>query len=93
MDANDAKKRLHDDAASDTLPAFVFGVMDLDGDGSVTVAEIADFGKGASPRDPALSDLDLSTARFFVRLAGEAWDWGAGDEDLSSMAIHFTGLE
>ena len=93
LDANDAKKRLHDDGRSVTLAAFVFGIADLDGDGSVTVQELADFGKGASTGRSGTGDLDLSPARLFVRIAGEAWDWGAGDEDLSAMGITFTGLE
>jgi prepilin-type N-terminal cleavage/methylation domain-containing protein len=92
VDESDAKKRLHDDLQDSELLRLVADYVDLDGDGSVTIAELVRFGEGESS---GRSDetLDISPARLFVRIAGEAWAWGAGDEDLSSMSISFTGLE
>jgi prepilin-type N-terminal cleavage/methylation domain-containing protein len=94
VDANDAKKRLHDDGSSRGIIAvLVFGTLDLDGDGSVSVQEIYDFGHGEGSGSEDTRGLDLSPARLFVRIAAEEWQWGAGDEDLSSMTINFTDLE
>ena len=94
VDENDAKHRLRDDAKSGPLARMVFGILDADGDGAVTVQEIVAFGDGSvTPGSSTSAELlDLTPARFFVRRAGELWDWGAGDEDLSSMAIHIDDL-
>ena len=93
VDENDAKHRLRDDGRSSTLARLVFGILDVDGDGSVTVQEISDFGDGATgDASGAGDDLDLSPARLFVRIARDAWDWGAGDEDLSSMTLRLEDL-
>ena len=94
INGNDAKHRLKDDGKSSALARLVFDLLDANGDGNLAVSEIVAFGDGSvtpqSSTGAAL--LDLTPARFFVRKAGEFWQWGAGDEDLSSMVIHIDDL-
>jgi len=94
VDEQEAKRRLKDDGKSSAFARMVFAIFDADADGSVTVQEIVAFGDGSVTPQPGTGAalLDLTPARFFVRKAGELWDWGAGDEDLSSMAIHIDDL-
>jgi prepilin-type N-terminal cleavage/methylation domain-containing protein len=93
IDGNDAKHRLHEDAKSSALARLVFDLLDGNADGNLTVQEIADFGEAdVGPLSTSADVLDLTPARFFVRQAAVFWDWGAGDEDLSSMVIHIDDL-
>ncbi len=92
VDKKAAERRLRDDARSEALLGIVFGLLDVDGDGSVSLQEIVNFGDGATGQGTGLGDVDLSPARFLVRTTAAAWDWGAGDEDLSSMKIRLQDL-
>jgi prepilin-type N-terminal cleavage/methylation domain-containing protein len=90
LDEHEAARRLRRDGRSSELAQMVFGVLDLNGDGVVTLKEISDFGDGSVRSSE--EGMDLSPARLFIRIARDAWDWGAGDEDLSSMELNFSDL-
>jgi len=86
VDTNEAGRHVRELLRCGLVGDTVLGAFDYDGDGSVSVADIAAFGDGQSS-EGGYGGLDLSPARAFVRKLGELYDWGAGDEDLTKMIV------
>jgi len=89
LDARTSKRMSKDVLQGDALWTTVMEAFDFDGDGNVTVKELSDFADGRTS-DGGFAGLDLSPARDFIKEVREAYQWGAGDEDPSTMVI-FSG--
>jgi prepilin-type N-terminal cleavage/methylation domain-containing protein len=86
----EAEKELRTLLKSDAVFQVIGKAFDFDGDGQVTVQELHDFGEGRSS-EGGFAGLDLTPAREFMRFVGEAYAWGSGDEDPSTMIVWADG--
>jgi len=86
VDMKSAKRELKDAARSDVVGRLITQAFDLDGDCMVTVQELSDFADGKSSEN-GFASLDLTPARDFMAFIRDAYQWGAGDEDPSTMVV------
>ena len=86
----EAEKELRDMLKPGTIEMVITKALDFDGDGMLTVQEIHDFGEGKTT-EGGFAGLDLTPARGLVMFVAEAYQWGAGDEDPSTMVVYADG--
>lgn len=90
LDSRAARKVQKDVLKGDALWTTVMEAFDFDGDGNVTVQELSDFADGRTS-EGGFAGLDLTPARDFIKEVRDAYEWGAGDEDPSTMVIFSDG--
>ena len=90
LNKREAEKELRDLLKPGSIEATIIKAFDFDQDGMVTVQEIHDFGEGKTS-DWGFAGLDLSPARGLVMFVADVYQWGAGDEDPSTMIVYADG--